>query len=115
MKKQKNLRNVRVLAENNKNRSGLNIYLVYSGKREFLMFHRRNGLLYTMLKDGVSIEEWRRMKTWKPHCGIRRGRSRSQQEESVIRHLNEVIEDYMFWRDDSLSQPAMQNPEESAA
>lgn len=53
-------RNIKVVAENIKNENGFNIYLVFSGKKEYLMQHRHNGLLYGFIKDGVCIEDIRR-------------------------------------------------------
>ena len=53
-------RNVRIKAENNGNKNGFNIYIVFSGHKEFLMHHRHNGLLYGILKDGISISDLRR-------------------------------------------------------
>jgi hypothetical protein len=55
---------MRVYAENGS--YGLDIYLDISGKKCFLIKHRRsNGLMYQMLKDGMSIAELRKVKPFK--------------------------------------------------
>ena len=56
-------RNIRVVAENTDCSPGFNIYLDFSGQREFLMFHRRNGLLYSLLRDGICVGDLAR---WAP-------------------------------------------------
>lgn len=58
----KSERNIIVKAVNNGDRPGFNIYLISSGKNEFLMFHRHDGNLYKLLKDGVRLSDLRRVK-----------------------------------------------------
>ena len=91
-------RNVRVLVENRNGSEGLNIYLDFSGRREYLMTHRRSGLLYGLLKDGTSLEEMRR---WKPadivaRAGNNPRSSLNRKLVNMVDHLMLVIEDYMM-------------------
>ena len=93
----KNNRNVRVYAVNNGRNAGFNIYLDFSGQREYLIHHRHNGLLYNLLKDGVSVDD---MKRWTPSflgC-VRTGRSGSSRIFNIVGHLLAVIDDYMVER-----------------
>ena len=95
--KLKENRNVRVLAENNGNRDGFNIFLEFSGQREFLMHHRHNGLLYARLKDGVTVADARR---WRPaRKGRRRaGKNGADELQGAVRHLLSVIDSYLHAR-----------------
>ncbi len=58
-------KNIRVFAENasinGTELSGFNIILDFSGERHFVCWHRHDGMLYMLLKDGVRVEELRRM------------------------------------------------------
>ena len=91
-------RNIRVLAENNGNKEGFNIYLDFSGQREYLMYHRHNGLLYGLLKDGVVVDDVRRLTPSRLGC-FRTGRTGSSQIYNVVCHLVSVIDDYMLERE----------------
>ena len=94
----KNYRNIKVYAVNNGRNSGFNIYLDFSGQREYLIHHRHNGLLYNLLKDGVSIDA---VKRWTPSslgC-VRTGRSGSTPICKVVGHLVTVIDEYMMDRE----------------
>ncbi len=98
MRNSRENRNIRVMAENNGNRDGFNIYLDFSGQREYLMYHRHNGLLYGLLKDGVVVADVRR---WRPaQMGAGRvGRTGAAQLYDVVNHLVSVIDDYMMDRE----------------
>ncbi|WP_421601568.1 hypothetical protein [Acetobacterium wieringae] len=63
MKKSDAIRNVKVLAVNNENKDGFDIFLDFSGQQEFVMHHRYNGLIYPLLSDGIPLDDLRR---WKP-------------------------------------------------
>ena len=92
-----NMRNVRVTAINNGSLDGFNIYLDFSGQREFLMHHRHNGLLFGMLKDGMRADELRR---WTPATGRgERSRSATKQLTGMISHLLDVVDDYIVERE----------------
>ena len=91
--------NVRVFAKNNDNREGFNIYLDFSGRHEFLMFHRHDGLLYNLLKDGQSIRQLRDFNPQK-YSGCSSGarknvRKRAEHLSRSLRHLNVVLDDYL--------------------
>ena len=74
-------RGVRVIAVNNYSVvSRFDIYLEFSGKREWLMMHRHNGILYGMLRNGISLGELRRFS----------GRDRER-----VQHLVRVIDEYL--------------------
>ena len=94
----KNNRNIRVYAVNNDRKKGFHIYLDFSGQREYLIYHRHNGQLYKLLKDGVTIEE---MKRWKPtYFGCARyAHPSSNRICKVVKHLMNVIDDYMLERE----------------
>ena len=56
-------RGIRVIALNNENvHSKFDIYLDFSGHREWLMICRHNGILFSLLKNGVSLGDLRRVK-----------------------------------------------------
>lgn len=89
---------IRVVAVNNGRESGFNIYLDYSGRREYLTCHRHNELLYGLLKDGIGLDEMRR---WKPqshgrYTGLRYRVRRSNQLHNSVNHLLHVIDSYML-------------------
>ena len=89
-------RNVRIMAVNNGGADGFNIYLDFSGQREFLMHHRHNGLLYELLKDGVRLHELRR---WTPARGHgSRSRAGTVKLTGMVSHLLEVADDYIAER-----------------
>ena len=72
---------IRVIAVNNyKVESRFDIYLEFSGQREWLMMHRHNGFLYRLLHDSISLSELRRLK----------GR-----EQRQIQYLLKVIDEYL--------------------
>ena len=91
-------RNIRVLAENNGTKDGFNIYLDFSGQREYLMSHRHNGMLYKLLKDGAAVDDIRQW-TLSQSGSIRMHRRRYAQIRRVITHLVAVIDDYMVERE----------------
>lgn len=94
----KNNRNIRVCAVNNGNRDGFNIYLDFSGQREYLIYHRHNGLLYDLLKDGVAIDDVHRWTPASLGC-FHVGRTGSSGLYEVTKHLVSVINDYMLERE----------------
>ena len=85
-----NTRNVRIAAVNKSAEDGFNIYLDFSGQREFLMHHRHNGLLFELLKNGIRADDLRR---WSPADG-RGSRSRASGDKlkSMVAHLLIVVE-----------------------
>lgn len=74
-------RSIRVIAVNNyKVESKFDIYLDFSGQREWLMMHRHSGLLFGLLRNGVSLAELRRI----------RGR-----DQKIVKYLLKVIDEYL--------------------
>ena len=53
-------RNVRLVAEGTREQDWFDIYIDFSGSREYLMPHRKNDRLYGLLKDGMSIGDLER-------------------------------------------------------
>ncbi len=84
--------NIKVVAENAGQEHGFNIFIDFSGQREYLMYHRHNGLLYNELKNGKSLGD---MKRWK--ANNYRGR-RSMKLERMMDHLNKVVDNYLVER-----------------
>ena len=100
----KNLnRNIKVIAVNNNNNDGFNIYLDFSGQREFLVYHRHNGILYNILKDGVVVDDFKRMDTGKiKTASLHKGpnkRRHSENTKGVVNHLIKVIDEYIEERE----------------
>jgi len=62
--------NIKVVGVNNYKQSGFDIYLNFSGRRELLMWHRHNGLLYDILRNGIRLNDLRRLPTHK-YKGLR--------------------------------------------
>ena len=91
------MKNVRVYAVNRNSEEGFNVYLDFSGQREYVVSRRHNGILYEILKDGISLE---RLKRTKPHqlyteYGFHFSGRNSAKLESQIKHLVEVLEEYI--------------------
>lgn len=92
--------NTRIIAENNGNRDGFNIFIEFSGQREFLMFHRHNSILFNALKDGISLYDVRSI-DFRKKVTPYRGRTKKRKmatSERVIKHLVCVIDDYLAYR-----------------
>ena len=90
--------NVRLIAVNRDCRPGFNIYLEFSGQREYLMSHRHNGLLYNMLKDGVRLADLQRLRgNKKLSASFYRtyGDCRGNVLESMVCQLLNVADEYM--------------------
>ena len=89
-------RNVRIIAVNAAGKQGFDIFLDFSGQREYLMSHRHNGPLYSMLCDGAPLDEVRR---WRPAAGRRLcavNRRHSETLHNSVRHLLLVVDDYLL-------------------
>ena len=91
-------RNILVFAENNGNQHGFNIYLVFSGQREYLFTHRHNGAMYIMLKDGIPLGDLHRgvrEMNVPALCGRRNGIIVTKQLRNSMRYLVTVIDEYI--------------------
>lgn len=91
-------RNVMIIAQNNGEKAGFNIYLDFSGQREYLMSHRHNGLLYGLLKDGASLEEMRRLKPARIRGRYAR-KAKIAKLYGQVAYLVSVIDEYMLERE----------------
>ena len=88
-------KNVRIIIESRKG-SGFDIYLDFSGQREYLMTHRHNGLLYMLLKDGMFIEDIRRWRVSREKAIG--GNKRTNVVDNSMKHILLVAEDYLAER-----------------
>jgi len=103
-------RNVKIVVDNGMKDGWFDIYLDFSGTREYLMPHRQNKRLYSMLKDGLRIEELERNATRavsdvslsgkrylrggiNPRLKCRKNQARKL--ENSISHLVTVANDYI--------------------
>ena len=95
-------RNILVIAENNGTSKGFNIYLEFSGQREYLLTHRHNGAIFRMLENGIRLPDLER--------GIREmdiqllsGRQTriayTNQLQNSLRYLMTVIDEYIIDRE----------------
>lgn len=94
-------KNIKVIAENNENKSGFSIYLDFSGQRELIVLHRYNGILYNILKDGVALRDINRKKPirlFQDRYG-RRMRRATAEFDNMMNHLRLVINDYITYRE----------------
>lgn len=102
-----NENSIRVYAVNNRNYEGFNIFLEFSGQTEFLMFHRHNGLLYNLLKDGKTIGDLRRLVPQKYLClgsnPRSNGRKKVENLKRSLNHVNRVIDEYLEYRQKTLA------------
>ena len=94
-------KNLKIFAKMEEGKTGLSIYLDFSGKREFLMFHRYNAMLYGLLKGGMTFDE---VKRWHPSCmcrarqyGPRYRSDASVKTDNIMRHLIIVIDEYLLY------------------
>lgn len=94
----KTTRNVSIAAVNNGQEHGFHIYLDFSGRREYLAYHRHNGLLYGLLKDGIHVDTLRR---WSPAANrhIPRNFTGDKRLRSMVKHLLAVVDDYIMERE----------------
>lgn len=93
--------NIRLVAVNRDHMDGFNIYLDFSGQREYLMSHRHNGLLYKMLEDGVrlaDLQPLRGNRELSSQFYRRYGVYRGNVLDSMICHLLFVVDEYMTER-----------------
>ena len=102
------LRNLRIIAVNNGNASGFNIYLDFSGNIEFLTYHRHNCYLYDLLKDSIRVDDLRRMKHIKAdtctHITRKSQRYRSGVIEHIVSHLVNMIDRHLIERNESINE-----------
>jgi len=88
-------KNVRIVIENRAG-EGFNIYLDFSGQREYLMSHRHSGILYQILKDGMDLETARRWRVSKEKSFD--GSKTTMKAENAMKHLLCVVDEYLWER-----------------
>jgi len=93
MKNSKLARNIKVVAINNESRDGFSIYLDFSGRREFVVSHRHNALLYSILCGGIHLDDLRR---WRPKASQRQVNGKLV---NLISHSLKVIDWYLAERE----------------
>lgn len=92
----KNRFNVYLRAENEISKKGFDIYVIDSGKKEFLLHHRPNHSLFLILQSGIRVSELERQ--------CRAGRRKQindiylsgkfiESARSILRALDEYTED----------------------
>lgn len=84
-----NIRNVRIFATPAADSGGINIYLDFSGQREYLIFYRFNYKLYMLLKNGISLDELTRT------SGYRAASPGDNAMIHSVKQLMRVIDDYI--------------------
>lgn len=93
--------NIRLISVSNGNESGFDIYLDFSGQREYLMSHRHHGVLFNILKDGIGLATLQR--EYPRRCGLHHkgyaSRMRSKRCEKAVSHLLLVVDDYLSERE----------------
>lgn len=97
-------KNVRIKADN-LNETGFDIYLDFSGKKEYLMHHKRNYYLWQKLKDAPYLNDVRR--EWisgkmlvgnpanKNPRMVRNRRSHMEKLDNTVSHVMLVVDDYI--------------------
>ena len=81
---------LKLLAVNNGNISGFNIFLEFSGQQVFIAYHRHNGLLYSLLSNGITLGDLRR---WKPKKTY--PRKSVHRLCNTVKHLLRVTDEYL--------------------
>lgn len=72
---------IKVFAVNNyKVWSKFDIYLEFQGRREWLMMHRHDGVLYDLMRNGISLRELRQQ------TGFRKEK---------VKYILKVIDEYL--------------------
>ena len=101
-------KNIRIIAINSTDSMGnplpgFDIYLDFSGKREKIDHHKHNGLLYAVLKDGMRLDQFRRLRPnqLRTYCGCnntRQSRSRHDKLSKMIKDLLSKVDSYLVQR-----------------
>ena len=107
-------KNIRIIAINSTDSMGnslpgFDIYLDFSGKREKIDHHKHNGLLYAVLKDGMRLDQFRRLRPdqLRTYCGgnnTKQNRSRLDKLSKMIKNLLSVVDTYLVRRIEECTQ-----------
>ena len=95
-------RNILVIAENNGAHEGFNVFLEFSGQREYLFTHRHNGVMFNLLKDGIRLDDLHRgiqMNSIPVPFDRRSGHAASRLVMKSMRYMMVVIDDYITDRE----------------
>lgn len=91
-------KNIRVVAQNCNDVNGFNIYLELSGRREYIMWHRHDGILFNVLKDGVYLNTLKREKPHKlfgsKRIAIQKRRICSSYDKKIKRIIK-ILDEYV--------------------
>lgn len=91
-------RNILVVAENNRCQQGFDVYLVFSGQREYLFTHRHNGAMYCALQNGIRLADLQRSVREMDLQSIykrRNGIVITKQLRNSMRYLLVIIDEYI--------------------
>lgn len=83
------IKNVRIFATSRFEQDGINLYIDFSGQREYLMSYRFNRTLYKYLKRGIPLEELR---------VLSRARYESRKHQAVVhsvKHITRVVDEFI--------------------
>lgn len=102
---------VKLIADGSIGQGGFDIYIDFRGSREYLMTHRQNARLYSLLKSGVKINDLersiskavadislagRRYLKGDIHPRIKYRKNQARKLENTIRHLVNVANEYIY-------------------
>ncbi len=92
----KNHRNCRVIAYSNEKTGGFDLYLNIHGRQEYVSSHRKNGLIFLLLKDGIALSDLKRIRIMdlKRRYNIYSRTTLYKLERSLV-HLLDVIDEYI--------------------
>ena len=86
--------NIKLIPENLDGQNGFNIYIDFSGQREYLMTYRHNGPLYNLLKNGIKLDDLIRYKFKKKSGHQKRYYNK---ENQAVDHLLRTVDDYLLY------------------
>ena len=84
------VKNVRIFATSRFERDGINLYIDFSGQREYLMRYRFSRTLYNYLKRGIPLEELRALS--REHYETREYQAMVHSVKHITRVADEFIE-----------------------
>ncbi|MCR5213046.1 MAG: hypothetical protein K6E10_01390 [Eubacterium sp.] len=78
-------------------KNNYNIYMIFSGKKEFLMSHRDDRFLYPVLKEGITLNELRWNKPVKIYSsrGINVNKHVAKEVYGTFNHIIKVVDSYI--------------------
>ena len=88
--------NARIYVKRN-GENGFTVWLRYSGVTYFMAIQRFNPMLYSILKDGLSLSELRHFAPRHRHQRRASGRFYTDQALHAMRHLTKVTEDFILY------------------